>query len=296
MFAAQRKFIKEFTEKIIKAGVPTVNSLPILQACLESRYGQRHFFNNYFGIKCHDTSKYAGCRRGTTAEFIDGSYQHNLSLAFQTYDSPEESIEDWVNLINGVGRKGDRYKQVREARDFIEAANEIRIAGFATSPTYTRNLLTVAIRFEIYKYDYLLDPDDDIEANFKWGEVFCSEIVNGRLYRKIIEPYPEVWSEMKRSLKEAQKARDHFKVPIAIESGFRTPRRNAQVGGARNSQHMSGRAIDFNPMGRIPIATLYKWLKENTEFRRFGIGRRTLHADTATAKEAGTTSTLWYYR
>lgn len=42
-----------------------------------------------------------------------------------------------------------------------------------------------------------------------------------------------------------QPARDFLGVPIVISSGYRSPRLNAKIGGAKNSAHKYGYAIDF---------------------------------------------------
>lgn len=47
-------------------------------------------------------------------------------------------------------------------------------------------------------------------------------------------------------------ARDEFRTPIIITSGYRCPQVNRLVGGVDNSQHMSGRAADFHVMGFTP--------------------------------------------
>ena len=43
--------------------------------------------------------------------------------------------------------------------------------------------------------------------------------------------------------------RDKFCAPVIITSGYRCPRVNELVGGANNSQHMSGCAADFHIKG-----------------------------------------------
>lgn len=47
-------------------------------------------------------------------------------------------------------------------------------------------------------------------------------------------------------------ARDEFRAPIIITSGYRCPQVNRLVGGVDNSQHMSGCAADFHVMGFTP--------------------------------------------
>lgn len=46
--------------------------------------------------------------------------------------------------------------------------------------------------------------------------------------------------------------RDMVHVPILVTSGYRCPLVNRLVGGADNSQHMSGCAADFHVMGFTP--------------------------------------------
>jgi hypothetical protein len=60
----------------------------------------------------------------------------------------------------------------------------------------------------------------------------------------------------------AQKARDHFKRPVIITSGYRPPKINAQVGGASRSEHLYDAkdtgAIDFYLDG-MSVRTLQDW-------------------------------------
>ena len=60
--------------------------------------------------------------------------------------------------------------------------------------------------------------------------------------------------------------RRHAGTPIPISSGYRCPRLNAAVGGATNSQHLSGQAADL----RIPSIAIarewMRWIMDNTTF------------------------------
>jgi hypothetical protein len=59
-----------------------------------------------------------------------------------------------------------------------------------------------------------------------------------------------------------QKARDHFKGPVIITSGYRPPRINAQVGGSSQSEHLYNAkdtgAVDFYIDG-TSVYTLQAW-------------------------------------
>lgn len=53
-------------------------------------------------------------------------------------------------------------------------------------------------------------------------------------------------------VKTLQAIRDHFGVPVTINSGYRCPTHNRNVGGAQNSQHLKGTAVDFVVKGISP--------------------------------------------
>lgn len=46
-----------------------------------------------------------------------------------------------------------------------------------------------------------------------------------------------------------EKIREHFDSPVIINSGYRTPKRNEEVGGASNSYHCKGMAADIRVEG-----------------------------------------------
>lgn len=47
--------------------------------------------------------------------------------------------------------------------------------------------------------------------------------------------------------------RAEMKTPFFISSGYRPPRLNRLIGGARNSQHVTGQAADFTVAGKTPL-------------------------------------------
>ena len=56
-------------------------------------------------------------------------------------------------------------------------------------------------------------------------------------------------------------AREAISCPIIINSGFRNPRVNAQVGGVKNSQHLQGCAADIRPKDPKQFQRLVSFLK-----------------------------------
>lgn len=49
-----------------------------------------------------------------------------------------------------------------------------------------------------------------------------------------------------------QVLRDHIKKPIRVISGYRSPKYNRRIGGARRSQHMTAKAADIKVKGMSP--------------------------------------------
>lgn len=66
-----------------------------------------------------------------------------------------------------------------------------------------------------------------------------------------------------------EKVREHFKVPIHISSGYRSPELNRAIGGSRTSQHSKGEAIDIDMDGsrsKVTNADIYNYIKDNLEY------------------------------
>ena len=87
-----------------------------------------------------------------------------------------------------------------------------------------------------------------VSAHFKIRE-FAQK--DGRCDKIIID------SELIEVLEDV---REHFKAPVIITSGYRTPEYNAKVGGVKNSQHTKGTAADIQVKG-IPADKVQQYLK-----------------------------------
>ena len=59
--------------------------------------------------------------------------------------------------------------------------------------------------------------------------------------------------------------RKNFKKPVKVSSGYRSPKLNAAIGGAKNSQHVLGQAVDFEVPG-VSNYEVAKWVSENCLF------------------------------
>lgn len=61
-----------------------------------------------------------------------------------------------------------------------------------------------------------------------------------------------------------QKVREHFG-PVSINSGYRGPKLNEAVGGAKTSQHCNGEAADIEVPG-VANAEVAQWIVDNLVF------------------------------
>ena len=308
----RQEFIEHLASKLDNC--PVLKSLAIGQACLESSFGKKSFYNNIYGIKCWDPKAYAGCRLGRTSEVINGEYEHGLHLAFQTYDTIDDSIADYCRLMNIK-----RYKRVREATNYIDATQAIKDCGYATSLTYIKSLRRLVGQYDLTKYDgdimtcEDLDYDgyqkykDKLTRNIVFGECWSSVVRLGIVFRRKIKPIFEVMDNIFITADETQKIRNRLnevygynpkigyrnrlnEIIIIINSFWRTAvyQRYLYIkklticdGYKRKSQHQLGKAVDLKtPRGMTPYE-FFIFIKDkcNTKFTWFKVYSWGVHCD-----------------
>ncbi len=77
----------------------------------------------------------------------------------------------------------------------------------------------------------------------------CSPHFAFREFKSKGNGWSKVNRELVRGLEEYRE--DLARGPVVVVSGYRDPRRNAQVGGAKNSQHLYGNAADLEPLHSV---------------------------------------------
>jgi len=92
-------------------------------------------------------------------------------------------------------------------------------------------------------------------------------------------------------LANARELAEFYKQPFILTSAFRCHRWNNIVGGAPNSSHLSGSAVDIQTIDLqerfIILSCLIK-----AGFKRIGIGKNFIHTDTDIWKSQGA---VWLY-
>ncbi|MDP5172655.1 MAG: D-Ala-D-Ala carboxypeptidase family metallohydrolase [Bacteroidia bacterium] len=82
-------------------------------------------------------------------------------------------------------------------------------------------------------------------------------------------PPKEIWHNIGPTVIVLDNLREHFGVPITINSAYRSPKYNPLIGGAKTSQHMGFVAIDINVRGIHPTVVadqLLAWQAQDKWF------------------------------
>lgn len=87
-------------------------------------------------------------------------------------------------------------------------------------------------------------------------------------------PFPhEVVKNLSILAEQLQVIRDHFGKPIEITSGYRSPKHNAKIKGAKHSYHTKGMAADIKVQGVEPkeVAAVIKRMMDTGMIRKGGL-------------------------
>ena len=76
-------------------------------------------------------------------------------------------------------------------------------------------------------------------------------------------PSEDIVKVLTNTANQMEAVRKLLGVPIHINSGYRSPEVNKAVGGAKNSQHMTGEAVDFIAPGFGSVATIIERIKSS---------------------------------
>lgn len=143
-----------------KRGKPLFPSVVIAQAICESAWGQSKIMmkaNAIFGIKA--TSNWKGkVYNSLTQECYDGKNYTNINACFRAYDSLEESIKDYFDLICGLSR----YKGAIHSSTPLACITAIKNGGYATSPTYINTIMSIINSNNLTKYDNVNNSVDKL--------------------------------------------------------------------------------------------------------------------------------------
>jgi len=162
-----KKFIKNLAPLAIaecnKRSKKVLPSICIAQAALETGWGTSSLMtkaNAYFGIKA--TSSWKGkVFNAKTSECYDGSTYTNITACFRAYDSVAESVADYYDLITGLSRYAGAVNETNAEKSITAIKN----GGYATSPTYIKNVMSIVNQYNLTQYDSCMTGDSKPTTN-----------------------------------------------------------------------------------------------------------------------------------
>ncbi|MCR5790372.1 MAG: glucosaminidase domain-containing protein [Lachnospiraceae bacterium] len=133
-------------------------SVCIAQACCESAYGTSPKMvkaNAVFGIKVGKTKPHFGTAwkdkaySTKTKECYDGRTYTEIEDFFRAYDSVEDSVEDYFDLLCTA----KRYQYALNQPTPLACITGIQKAPYATSPTYISTIMGIINKYGLTIYD-----------------------------------------------------------------------------------------------------------------------------------------------
>lgn len=133
-------------------------SVCIAQACCESAYGTSPKMiraNAVFGIKVGKSKAHFGTAwhdeaySTRTKECYDGKTYTNITDMFRAYDSIDDAVEDYFDMLAGC----KRYKACISERDPRKCITAIKNGGYATAPEYITTIMSIINHYDLTKYD-----------------------------------------------------------------------------------------------------------------------------------------------
>lgn len=154
------------------------------------------------------------------------------------------------NCGNGNLKKLIRNRtlyQIAEAILLYNKSNGKILEGLKRRRAAERELFLKAdTNTSVRTYSKKRDGNTKLSYNFKVKEFACKDGYDEIKIDSTVVGY-------------LQAARDYFGVPIYINSAYRTPAYNKKIGGASNSYHMRGQAVDHHAKGKVDLMELARF-------------------------------------
>lgn len=159
-----------------KHGDKTFASVCIAQACVESAYGTSPKMvraNAVLGIKVGNSKYHFGTAwkdkaySTKTRECYDGKTYKNITDMFRAYDTIEEAVEDYFDLVCTA----KRYSHAWNTASPKECIEGIQKAPYATDPNYIPVILDIIKTNNLTQYD-----------SFAGAPVMETQPINGNPY------------------------------------------------------------------------------------------------------------------
>lgn len=107
--------------------------------------------------------------------------------------------------------------------------------------------------------------DIQLSPHFKLSEFECSSTARTHGIRNKA-PMSVIGNARTLCLEVLEPLRQHLGKPVIISSGYRCPKLNKLVGGAPNSQHLTGEAADLHTESLSELKEWFTWIMDNCNF------------------------------
>ncbi len=105
----------------------------------------------------------------------------------------------------------------------------------------------------------------NLSKNLTYAEAIASQTATRHNIKN--EPTKEVLERMVLVAEHIfQPIREHFNKPIRVSSFYRGSEVNKKVGGSKNSQHMTGEAIDLQGTNGVTNAEIFNFVRKNLNY------------------------------
>ena len=125
--------------------------------------------NAIFGIKATENWK-GKVFNSNTQECYDGINYTNINACFRAYNSIQESVADYFNLIC----TSSRYRKALTTNTPKECIQAIKDGGYATDPNYVNKIMNIITSYNLTKfddiqnkktYDYVVGKNYELQVN-----------------------------------------------------------------------------------------------------------------------------------
>lgn len=126
----------------IRTGIPA--SVTLAQGMIESNEGNSILatqYNNHFGIKAYSNPD------NLPVVYLTDDYANE---PFRVYKTPYQSYRDHSDFL----LTNPRYQDTLKTNNYIEFANALKAAGYATAPGYAALITDKIAKYGLHKYDF----------------------------------------------------------------------------------------------------------------------------------------------